>query len=274
MKALAQSPLVEKLLLIIYVCILQTPDKSVIRVKLSDPVSLSLPGAFHHCAWQIDTRSGRSCIQYCTRVPTVWLHGGDTSHAFEPNNFAVAQSDRLNRYAFAPITRLQALVHRGAINQNSDHLRDPAGHDAKICLPQVIYRGHLTYLGHGRVACHERQTPCFVDSCDNLVMETSSGCATWLCDLSCPDSPVKVKTTHSAPPSATWRAHCHETRRPVPDRHGLCSRAWSLSETNLQMFALTLCLNDHIYLGQMLIFDAIPDAFQSLQFHLPREPER
>jgi hypothetical protein len=40
------------------------------------------------------------------------------------------------------------------------------------------------------------------------------------------------------------------------------------------MFALTICSNGHIYLGQMLIFDAIPDDIQSLQFHLPRESER
>lgn len=251
---------------------MQTPNKSVIRVKLSDPVSLPLPGAFHLCAWQIGTRSGRSCIQYCTVVPTVWLHGGDTSHAFEPDNFAVAQSDRFVR--LRPDIRLQALVHRGAINQYSDHLRDLAGHDARICLPQAIYRGYPTYPGHGRVACHERQTPCFVDSCDNPVMENSSGCATWLCDLSCPASPVKVKTTHSAPPNAPWRAHCHETRQPVTDRQGRCSRAWSMSEMKLQMFALTSCLNGHIYSGQMVIFDAIPDAFQSQQFHLPRKPER
>jgi hypothetical protein len=165
-------------------------------------------------------------------------------------------------------------VHRGAINQNSDHLRAPAGHDANICLPQVNYRGHLPNLGRERVACHERQTPCFVASCDNPTTESCSGCATMLCDLSCPASPVKVKTTHSAPPNAPWRAHCHQTRRPITDRHRRCSRAWSSSETILQMFALTICSNGHIYLGQMLIFDAIPDDIQSLQFHLPRESER
>jgi hypothetical protein len=59
-RAVAQSLWIEKSLLIIHVCMLQTQNKSVTLVKLPNPVSL-LPSVHVHCAWQIDTKSGRSC---------------------------------------------------------------------------------------------------------------------------------------------------------------------------------------------------------------------
>jgi len=137
---------------------------------------------------------------YRTGVPAVWHCGcmGDTSHAFEPN-FAVAQSDS-DRYAFASMNlRRQTLVHRGAINQDFDHLRAPAGIQ--------IFGYRLPCLGRRRVASPR------VTSAKNLlrgfVREPGHGELLWmcmLCDLSCPACPVKVKTTHSAPPNAPWCA--------------------------------------------------------------------
>ena len=89
-RAVAQSLWIEKLLLIIHVCMLQTPNKSVTLVKLPNPVSL-LPPVHVYCAWQIDTKSGRSCTLHGAFLPRGCMGGTRRMHS-SPNNFAVAQS--------------------------------------------------------------------------------------------------------------------------------------------------------------------------------------